>query len=156
MIYRILFGLFWCFFLWGCEQKITADIELKPVDFSALSGWKEDNLSDFMSAFKYSCSAILNKKEQWLSPTAEIKVSTTDLQRICTDFSDKDFVSPSDFKRFIENNFYPAAVFAKGNQEGVFTSYYEAEIYASFAPSDKYKYPLYGKPKDLIEFNIAD
>ncbi len=39
---------------------------------------------------------------------------------------------------------------------GIVTGYYEASINASETKSPRYRYPIYGKPRDLVKFNIAD
>jgi hypothetical protein len=57
------------------------------------------------------------------------------------------------FCKLVHPENIPYIVVSDGNEFGKFTSYYEAEIRASFYNSDKYKYPIYGKPNDLIEFN---
>ena len=42
------------------------------------------------------------------------------------------------------------------NEIGKFTSYYESALNGSYQKDNKYKYPIYGKPKDLIEINTKD
>ena len=65
-------------------------------------------------------------------------------------------VRPAKYKEFLEQNFTPYLVEYQGSPEGKFTSYYETEIFASYHKSDKYKYPVYGRPFDMIELNLQD
>jgi len=63
---------------------------------------------------------------------------------------------PVKFKDFIKDNFTPYQVLYKGKSEGKFTAYYEAQLNASYQRDEKYKYPIYGIPYDLVEVNLLD
>jgi membrane-bound lytic murein transglycosylase A len=55
-------------------------------------------------------------------------------------------------KEFFQNNF----VLQKVSQEkGLLTGYYEASLKGSLKKSDKYRYPVYGVPKDLIVVELS-
>jgi membrane-bound lytic murein transglycosylase A len=59
-------------------------------------------------------------------------------------------MSNKQIQNFFENWFKPFSVTAKsGGSKGLFTGYYEAELRGSKIKSEKYKYPIYAKPKDL-------
>lgn len=146
--------------LTGCPQKKAKEKEGKPLpgielqksSFEQLDGWAEDSAEDAYPAFAKSCSAIEGRKGDYLG-AAEIKIPLSAYQEICRRFTT---VTPSVFKQFIEQNFTPYLVTFEGKSEGKFTSYYEAELHASRTKSEKYKYPIYGKPADLIEINPRD
>lgn len=130
-------------------------IELLPTTFGALGNWKHDNLSQAVRAFADSCAKISGEKNQYLS-NAAIKIPTADYQAVCRDFAARDIHTSADFRRFVENNFIPNLVVENGNEIGKFTSYYESSLNASYHKNDRYKYPIYGRPNDLIEFNLRD
>lgn len=130
-------------------------IELLPTTFGALGNWKHDNLSQAVRAFADSCAKISGEKNQYLS-NAAIKIPTADYQAVCRDFAVRDIHTSADFRRFVENNFIPNLVVENGNEIGKFTSYYESSLNASYHKNDRYKYPIYGRPNDLIEFNLRD
>ena len=60
-------------------------------------------------------------------------------------------------KKFLDhfkNHFSPWLIKTSNQNLGKLTGYYEPIISGSLSKSDKYKYPLYGKPEDLITVKI--
>lgn len=131
------------------------DLELVPVSFSDLKNWNNDDLLQASRAFNDSCVKISMEKNPYLS-NAEIKIPTAAYQKICRDFAARNIQTTAQFKEFLEQNFVPNLVFFNGNEIGKFTSYYESALNASYHKDEKYKYPIYGRPNDLIEFNLKD
>lgn len=132
------------------EEKPT--FQLQKASFSDLSGWKKDNINQAVEAFKKSCRKILQEKNDYMS-NAQARIPVKDYQDVCQKLTK---VSPKDYRKFLETNFTPYLVTYENSSEGKFTSYYEAEIHASKTPSAEYKYPVYGRPDDLIEINLQD
>ena len=137
------------------KQSAVSEIELVQTSFDKLANWKDDDLSQVVRAFSDSCAKIRDEKNRYLS-NAAVKISTDDYRAICQDFEMRDIHTSADFRNFVENNFIPSLVVEKGNETGKFTSYYESALNASYHKSDRYKYPIYGRPNDLIEFNLHD
>ena len=61
--------------------------------------------------------------------------------------------SIDDAKSFFQDNFQPLHV--KSKQKGLLTGYYEPLLYGSLKKTQKYCYPLYAKPKDLLHVKLA-
>lgn len=144
----------------GClKETPVSDIKSKAVvtkvSFNQLKGWNNDDFKQVISVFSKNCISIANNKNEFLYPS-QIKIKTADYQEICRKFTGKNIKTSAQMKKFLEDEFYPYAISDENNPEGKFTSYYEAEIYASFEKTDKYKYPIYGKPSDLVEINLRD
>lgn len=137
------------------EEVKPKDLEIKPVSFSDLKNWQNDDLIQAFQSIKDSCKAIRFEKNKFLSNSA-IQIPTADYQKICKLLSEQTFKNSSEMRSFLEKHFTPYAVYEKGSEIGKFTSYYESALNASYTKSDKYKYPIYGRPKDLIEFNLKD
>ncbi len=87
---------------------------------------------------------------------SQIKIKTADYQEICRRFDEEGISDGQGLRIFFETYFTPYLVQGNGNADGKFTSYYEAEIRASRQRHGKYRYPVYGKPHDLIEINLRD
>lgn len=143
----------------GEEQKSVSpqtqekpELQLQQASFRELNGFSQDNLTEAFHAFELSCNAIDKIKTPYLG-TAEIKIPTKEYQKVCARFRK---TPPKNFRTFLEQTFQPYLVVFQGSSEGKFTSYYEAALHASRTPSERYKYPIYGKPDDLIEFNPRD
>lgn len=147
------------FLLEKTPEKKTIEAEdrilLRKANFSSLDSWKTDNFDLLIKGFKDSCSKILLEKNEYLSQ-AELKIPTSIYQNLCNKYLNNIPQTSEDFRQFIEDNFTPFLVTNNGNEEGKFTSYFESTIKASFIPNKQYKYPVYGKPYDLIEINLTD
>lgn len=146
----------------GCFQEKkeipTAEkgkVVLKKASFSQLSGWNLDDFGEVVPVFAKNCQAVLKNKNTYIYNSA-IKVKTADYKRVCEKFKTARISSGTQMKKFIENEFVPYAVSDNGNSDGKFTSYYEAVIHASFEKNSKYRFPVYGRPNDLIEINLKD
>ena len=144
----------------GCfNESKTPDFEhtvnLKKISFAELPDWNKDNFKDVITVFSKNCNSILNNKKEYIY-SSRIKIKTEDYKDICSRFGNKNIKTSEQMKKFLESEFIPYSVSDGDNDEGKFTSYYEAEINASFEKTEKYKYPIYGKPSDLIEVNLRD
>ncbi len=144
----------------GCSEKsvttgATGNMQIKKAAFSELSGWNSENFGEVIPVFKKNCTQILKSKNTYIS-SENLKIPAADLQSKCNKFNNKNIKTAAEMKSFMESEFIPYAVTDNGKAEGKFTSYYEAVINASYTKSDRYKYPVYGKPNDLIELNLRD
>lgn len=158
---NVLVTLLFICLLNGCakETSVPAEkqgaVELQKVQINKLSGWQSEKFSEVAAVFNKNCGKILENVDEYIY-TSAIKIKTKDYQKVCSKFLNKNIRSDIDVRHFIELNFDAYAVTDNGVAEGKFTSYYEAVINASFEKTSKYKYPIYGKPKDLIEINLKD
>lgn len=161
MTFKLLKIFCLCLLLLSCEKKEeqksapkeeTPAVKLEKASFKNLNGWKKDNLQDAITAFKKSCERINSSSAEYLG-NAEVKIKTSDYAELCRKLNT---VHPKDYRKYFENNFTPWLVTYNGTPQGKFTSYYESELHASYQKSDKYKYPVYGRPNDLIEVNLQE
>ena len=137
------------------SSEATGVVKLEKQQIQSLPGWQTEDFKSVINVFNKNCGKILNNKNEYIY-NAAIKIKTKDFQKICREFMNKNITSSSDMKKFLEKKFDVYAVSDNENYEGKFTSYYEAVIHASFEKTAKYKYPIYGKPKDLVEINLRD
>ncbi len=160
MTCRLLKILCLCFFLFSCEENDKQPlpetqmppVKLEKANYKDLKGWNADKLGNAVAAFKKSCSKISSSPAEYLG-NAEIKIKTKDYKKLCKKINP---VHPKNYRRFFEKNFTPWLVTYNNSPEGKFTSYYESELNASYNKSDKYRFPVYGRPNDLIEVNLRD
>lgn len=58
---------------------------------------------------------------------------------------------------FIKRYFQPYKVYdTNGNDTGLLTGYYEPELHGSLEKNDRYKFPLYAEPTDLITVDLTE
>lgn len=138
----------------GKPERIGGrSFELEKVSYGDLQGWEKDDFSLFDSALKSVCQVIVKKSQQTLA-SEYFEYSLAEYKKHCQKILNTK--NKSALKEYVEQNFEPYLVYAGGTAQGKFTSYYEANIRASYEKGGKYKYPIYGKPKDLVEVNLRD
>ena len=157
---KIFLSVFIITHLNGCfKQTTTPEVKsaatVKQVSFSQLTDWNNDDFKEVIPVFAKNCGSILKNNNEYLY-SSQIKIKTADYKDICKRFTNKNIKSSQQMKNFLEDEFIPYSISDGDNYEGKFTSYYEAEINASFEKTEKYKYPIYGRPSDLIEINLRD
>lgn len=132
-------------------SKQAFDVEKSS--YNKLEGWDSDDLRLFDKALKDVCRVIVNKKQDMMN-TQHLQYSLKEYKIHCHQILKIE--NNKELKKYIEDNFVPYRVLANNRPNGKFTSYYEAEIKASYDKGGKYQYPIYGKPKDLVELNLRD
>ncbi len=137
-----LFALATTFFT-GCSQKIEqkphiSKANLEKVAWEDLDGFEEDNLSLSFEVFKKACTKSMRYDN---------------LRDICNKALETQTLQPKDF--FIEY-FSPYKLIGENNAEdGLITGYYEPLLKGSLTQTDKYKYPIYKTPEDLLTIDLS-
>ena len=137
--------LFLLFFLLltGCNKRLDISlqeknegIDLVKTSFFALPDFDKQNYVEFLDDFINNCKSAKSQKIY---------------KRLCTDA-----LHVRDPKSFLLENFTPYRIRdKKGNSEGLLTAYYEAQIHASLQKSDRYRYPIYETPRDLVVVDLS-
>ena len=146
-----------------------ANLELVKSDFGSLPNWEQDNLKGVIPALKSSCDSLAKQKKSATSLWPEATISTPEQWLLpCKKLNDLVKGLPSDkppttamVRTFLQDTFTPWwAVNTNGEDGrtalGLFTGYYEPEIYASRIRHGNYTVPIYDKPKDLVEIELGD
>ena len=118
--------------------ELPAETKLSEVDFTQLSGFETDDVSEALPALRKSCSVLKRKYKQWVD--------------VCNRLNDS-FESTREFRNFLKKNFKPYAV--NNGQKGLFTGYYEPEIEGSLVKTKEYATPVYGLPQDIIRVDLG-
>ena len=110
---------------------------LLPDSYDDLEGWGGESYDELLALFRKNCGAGVAKELYGdLCEEAELSV---------------------DAAAFFERSFLPYRVVAKeGEKKGLMTGYYEPMLEGSLQRSERYRYPLYGEPEDLLIVDLAD
>lgn len=150
--------LFLPFLIFACtpqkHTKVQDGFALQKISFNDLPGFEADDLSSFSNAYRLACDAVKNKPS--VLDRGELKINQNAYLNACLKFEKLQTTEPKALRAFFKRNFTPYAVFYNGSDTGQFTSYYEAELRASKTKHGEYKYPIYGRPNDLVEINLKD
>lgn len=131
-------------FLSACtdDEEPTEQQHSASPQWNELPGWQDDRHSEAWPALLNNCRVMPKKSEVWQPICAEAAALT----------------NPDDLaaKQFFEKHFEPKQLFAAdGNPTGFFTGYYEPLLHGSFAKDNKYKYPLYKTPEELLIVDLS-
>jgi membrane-bound lytic murein transglycosylase A len=118
-------------------------MKLEPIGFEDLPVWPPLELEEALSAFRKSCEKLPDGPvvagDKTISPQA--------WERACRK---TDFVGLQDNPMgFFTSAFQPYAAVTQGRDSGLLTGYYEPLLYGSLTPDERFKYPVWGVPKDL-------
>jgi membrane-bound lytic murein transglycosylase A len=114
---------------------------LEPVDFSALTGWKEGEQAAAWSALLVSCQA-LRWREAW--------------RGVCARAMKLRSPGDEEARRFLEDHFVPWRLAnPDGALEGLVTGYYEPLVRGSRFKTASYVYPIYAPPDDLLTIDLS-
>lgn len=128
-------------FFTGCAPKFEKKPHISNANFQKstwkeLEGFEKDNHNKALEVFKKDCQ----KAKRY-----------SNLQDICTIAIDT-----NNSNKFFKQNFTPYKLIGEnGENEGLITGYYEPILNGSLEKTDKFKYPVYKKPKDLLTIDLS-
>jgi membrane-bound lytic murein transglycosylase A len=118
----------------------------QAVPFSALPGWSGDSLSASLPSFVASCRVLTLRPE-----SAAVWQPACGAARAVAAHDD------AGTRAFFEAQFTPYRVStADGLDAGRVTGYYEPLLKGSRARTDRYRYPLYAPPGDLLTIDLGE
>lgn len=123
-----------------------ASVLFRAVPFSALPGWSDDTPSAALPSFAASCRALIARPE-----------SAAIWRRACAAASAVAARDDAAARAFFEAQFTPYEVTtADGIDVGRVTGYYEPMLKGSRVRNDRYRYPLYAPPDDLLTVELGE
>ncbi len=132
-------------FLSNCQKNQETLFHLEKTSFANLPGWEEDNIEDIIPVFTESCKITVEKDINYpYLPYYNHKR----LKETCQYFLESKFLTPKEFRNFIQTKFVPYKVISKS--ESLFTGYYAPVVQGSFIKTNRYKFPVYTRPDDLV------
>jgi len=140
---RPVHALFLAAFLGGCAS-VGPPPEPGPgeqVAWQALPGWAQGHQADSWPALLTTC-ARLGDEPPWaaLCNEAELFPDPTDAQA----------------RQFLRGRFVPVRVHdGDGDNRGLITGYYEPLLEGSRQPTERYRYPLYAPPPDMLHIRLG-
>ena len=132
------------------------EFELRPLSFEQLDGWRDDDPSQALAAFRRSCGTLANRDgDNPMGPEPAFGQVADWLETCRAAEQAADPGSASGARRFFETWFQPFEVRDSGNPEGLFTGYYEPVLYGSRSRKPPYTLPLYRPPDDLLRIDLG-
>ena len=128
------------------SPREPARATFEPVAFTAIPGWSDDTLAEAWPSFLSGCRALLVQPASaalWREPCVAASAA-----------------SPHDatnVRAFFERHFNAYRVLAPdGSDTGLATGYYEPVLDGSRVRSERYRYPLFAPPDDLLTVDLGE
>lgn len=141
------------------KQSDTNVLRLRPISFPQMQGWDKFTGQQVVGAsasLRKSCSVLLARSANRSAGSSSIPMTAGEWHPICKRLNGINRQNVTQLKLFFENNFTPLrAESPQNSQGGLFTGYYEAELYGSKHKKGKYQHPIYGLPSDLVTIDLG-
>jgi membrane-bound lytic murein transglycosylase A len=157
-IWIIAGGAFAGLVIWLSQALLPprpAVLHYRPVSFSHLKGWADDDLITAFSAFQLTCQKISTLPGDRLFGPATLAMKAADWQPACAALTRIATPDTQRVRHFFEANFVPLAVSQGTDASGLFTGYYEPELKASRSCGGIYQFPLYRRPPDMVTADLG-
>lgn len=131
-------------------------IELEAVELSDLPGWEEDLLAEALPALRRSCEIVGGWTDTDSTHVLSSALNPEHWRGICAQLVE---LAPGDeeaLRALLASSLRPYAVSNRDEPEGLFTGYYEPTLAGSRRPTEKFKYPLYRRPPELVTVDLGD
>lgn len=139
------------FFLSNCASLFKETLHLERASFKDLHGWHSDNHNEALISFIKSCEKFASLPHNHLLHDSGIGGRAGDWKRVCEEaVKVHRNGSSSAATVFFENHFQPYRAVSSRKSKGLFTGYFEAGLQGSKVKTERYRYPLYAKPDDII------
>lgn len=138
-------GLVLTAFVWlgGCAGLFVTPGIGRPITWSELPGWPEARLAEAWPALMRNCEKMPARDVRWRS--------------ICEEARALGEPDEGAARAFFESRFVAHKVYNEhGGREGLVTGYYEPLLHGRLAPTERFRYPVYGRPDDLLVVDLGE
>ncbi len=138
-------------------HPLPAKLTLRPLRFSALDGWGEDDVAAALPAFLKSCAVITARDDAAAFDPVPKTVdfgSVGNWRPLCAEAAALPHTDTA-AKAFFETSFTPLLAGNNGNSDGLFTGYFEIVLNGSRRREGPYQTPLYRPPSDPKAYSRA-
>ena len=130
----------------GAERAVTLapGVQLLPIRFAELPGWRTDDHAAAFAAFRRSCPAVGRRAAANPAP------ALTALAAVCARAMARGQrrIARTEARVFFERFFEPHRV-VRAPPASLLTGYYEPHIAGSLVRTGRFDVPLFGRPADL-------
>jgi membrane-bound lytic murein transglycosylase A len=128
-------------------------LDLTPVSFADLPGWREDTVAEVLPALLKSCADFAKRADDAaLGPEGG---KAGDWRGACAEAPGLAGADDTAAREFFERNFAPYAANDRGNGAALLTGYYEPLLRGARQRGGIYATPLLRRPPDLVSVDLG-
>ena len=138
------------------DEARAPKLLLTPVTFSELPDWRRDDAAAALPALRRSCARFERLPEDRAIGPDGLGGTAADWRGPCLALDQVQAGSDTSLRAWLETWFRPYLASDNGEESGLFTGYYEAELRGSLSRGGPYQTPLYTAPADLVKVEPAE
>jgi membrane-bound lytic murein transglycosylase A len=135
-------------------RPVPDRLALSPATFADLPGWKDDDLAAALPAFLRSCRRLAEPRQGDMGNDG-VFGTAAEWQSVCAGAARVPPGSAGPARTFFETSLAPLAASNHGEREGLFTGYYEPDLYGSRRRHGRFTVPLYARPPELVTVDLG-
>jgi membrane-bound lytic murein transglycosylase A len=132
---------------------------LTPVSYAELPGWVEDGQAEALPAFLRSCGRLERQPDARPVGPDGLGGTVADWRPACAAMAQVPDGDHDAARTAIEAHFTPFKARDAGHEHGqdigLLTGYYEAELNGASFPGGPYQVPIYATPRDLVTVSLG-
>ncbi|HBL26611.1 MAG TPA: murein transglycosylase [Acidobacteria bacterium] len=133
-----------------------ARLVLTPASFEDLPGWSRDPMAPALDALRRSCARMAALAPETPLGGGGFAGTAGDWRTVCAAAERIPEGDDAVVRGWFETWFQPLAARSEGDGgASLFTGYYEALLHGSRRPTERYRFPLYGRPPELISVDLG-
>ncbi|MBM3468325.1 MAG: murein transglycosylase [Alphaproteobacteria bacterium] len=143
------------FILAGCQTQMggPANLDLTPISYQDLPGWKNDQMLKALPALKRSCSCLLSHDPSTPMLTRRCGGGlAADWRPFCKEISSNPPTTETAMRQLLEQYLRPYQASGSDGCTGLFTGYDEPLLRGSLRRHGRYQTPLYRLPGSKVRY----
>lgn len=141
--------------IWWPRAHAGGPLRVTVVTFADMPGWGANDPRAPLSALRRSCQVLERSPSDRSMGGAGYAGTIAQWLPACRALP-ADGARADEVRRFFEKWFAPLAISAGGVTTGLFTGYYEPMLAGSRARSQRFQYPIYARPSDLVVADLGE
>ncbi len=133
----------------------AATLRLNPVAYPSLPGWRAERHSAILPVFLKSCEKLRSLPSDQPMGSRHVMGRISDWLAVCAEAAGLEPGNDALAQYFLESHFVAYAVTNDAVPVGLFTGYYEPELRGSWQPDALYRFPILGRPDDLVSADLG-
>ncbi|MFQ5993501.1 MAG: murein transglycosylase A [Acidiferrobacterales bacterium] len=125
----------------GCAGLADRSGGIYPVQWSKLKGWANDHQAAAWPALVESCTQLAEREPVW--------------REICRDVDRLGTPDDAAARAFFESRFVPHVLIGKNGKKGLITGYYEPLLNGSLEKTERFRFPIYRPPPNLLVIDLG-